>query len=124
MHTDNSQHLLAATRRRSARARQQVQEALKQLGQTTQPVTISELARRSGVSRSWLYTQPDLLEQLQQRKMPVKSTPTGPDVRASEASIHRRLELAHQRIRQLTDKNKRLEERLARAHGALRETRR
>ena len=123
MRTDNSQHLLAATRRRSDRARQQVEEALKQLGQTTQPVTVSELARRSGVSRSWLYTQPELLEQLQRRKLPGKIAPTGPDVGASEASIHRRLELAYKRIRKLTDENKRLEERLARAHGALREAR-
>lgn len=123
MRTDNGQHLLAAARRRSDRARQQVEEALKQLGQTTQPVTVSELARRSGVSRSWLYTQPELLEQLQRRKLPGKIAPTGPDVRASEASIHRRLELAYKRIRQLTDENKRLEERLARAHGALREAR-
>lgn len=123
MKTDNSHHLLAAARHRSDKARQQVEEALKQLSQTTQPATVSELARRSGVSRSWLYTQPDLLEQLQRRKLPAKMDPTGSNVRASEASIHRRLELAYKRIRQLTDENKRLEERLARAHGALREAR-
>jgi hypothetical protein len=34
--------------------------------------------------------------------------------------MHRRLEVAHQRIRQLTDENRRLQERLARAHGARR----
>lgn len=123
MRTDNSHHLLAAARRRSDKARQQVEAALKQLGQTTQPMTVSELARRSGVSRSWLYTQPDLLEQLKQRKIPAKVAPTGPNIRASEASMHRRLELAYERIRQLTDENKHLEERLARAHGALREAR-
>lgn len=123
MRTDNTHHLLAAARQRSDNARQLAEEALKQMNQTTQPATVSELARTAGVSRSWLYTQPDLLEQLQRQKLPGKMAPTGPDVRASEASIHRRLELAYKRIWQLTDENKRLEERLARAHGALRQAR-
>ena len=97
---------------------------LKQLDQITQPATVSELARTAGVSRSWLYTQPHLLEQLQQRTRPGRKSPTASSVRASEASMHRRLQLAHQRIRQLTDENRRLQDRLARAHGALREARR
>ncbi|WP_426986789.1 DUF6262 family protein [Pseudarthrobacter sp. Y6] len=124
MRTDNTHHLLAAARQRSEKARQQVEEALKQLDQTTRPATVSELARTAGVSRSWLYTQPDLLEQLHQRKRPGRTSPTGSSVRASEASMQRRLQLAHQRIRQLTEENRRLQERLARAHGALREARR
>jgi hypothetical protein len=37
--------------------------------------------------------------------------------------MQRRLQLAHQRIRQLTDGNRRLQERLARALGAIREAR-
>lgn len=120
MRTDNTHHLLAAARQRSDQARERAKKALKQLDQTTQPATVSELARTAGVSRSWLYTQPDLLEQLQQRKRPDKTSPTGSSVRASEASMHRRLELAHQRIRQLTAENRRLQDRLARAHGARR----
>ena len=121
MRTDNTHHLVAAARQRSDKARQQVEEALKQLDQTTRPATVSELARTAGVSRSWLYTQPDLLEQLQQRTRPGRKFPTAASVRASEASMHRRLQLSHQRIRQLTDENNRLRERLARAHGALRD---
>lgn len=124
MRTDNTHHLLAAARQRSDQARERAKKALKQLDQTTQPATVSELARTAGVSRSWLYTQPDLLEQLQQRKHLGKTAPTGTSVRTSEASMHRRLELAHQRIRQLTAENRRLQEQLARAHGALREARR
>jgi hypothetical protein len=62
MRTDNAHHLLAAARQRSDQARQRAEAALKQLDQTTQPLTVSGLARSAGVSRSWLYTQPDLLE--------------------------------------------------------------
>ncbi|WP_354962061.1 DUF6262 family protein [Arthrobacter sp. Bi83] len=123
MRTDNTHHLLAAARHRSDKARQRAEEALKQLDQTTQPASVSELARTAGVSRSWLYTQPDLLERLQQRKRPGRTSPTGSSVRASETSMQRRLQLAHQRIQQLTDENRRLQDRLARAHGALRDAR-
>lgn len=122
MRTDNTHHLLAAARKRSESARQRTEQALKQLNQANEPATVSGLARTARVSRSWLYTQPDLLEQLQQQKRPGKTAPTGSSVRASETSLQRRLQLAHHRIRQLTDENRRLQERLARAHGALRGT--
>ena len=121
MRTDNTHHLLAAARRRSDNARQLAEEALKQMNQTTQPATVSELARTAGVSRSWLYTQPDLLDHLQQQNRSGPTSAPGTTIRASDTSLHRRLQLAHQRIRQLTDENKRLRDRLARAHGAIRD---
>lgn len=120
MQTDNTHHLLAATRKRSERARARTAEALKQIRQTGRTATVSELARTAGVSRSWLYTQPDLLDLLQQQKAPNHNSTSGVVTQASSASLHRRLQLAHQRIRQLTDENTRLRERLARTHGALR----
>lgn len=120
MQTDNTHHLLAATRKRSERARARAAEALKQICETGKTATVSELARTAGVSRSWLYTQPDLLDLLQQQKAPNRTSMSGVVTQSSGASLRRRLELAHQRIRQLTDENTRLHERLARAHGALR----
>lgn len=120
MQTDNTRHLLAATRKRSERARTRAAEALKQLRETGKTATVSELARMAGVSRSWLYTQPDLLDLLQQLNGSNRTSTSGVVTRASDASLRRRLELAHQRIRQLTDENIRLRERLARVHGALR----
>lgn len=41
MRTDNTHHLVAAAHRRSERARQQVEEALTRLDETTQPATVS-----------------------------------------------------------------------------------
>lgn len=123
MRTDNTHHLLTAARRRSETARQRTEQALRKLDQTTQAATVSELARTAGVSRSWLYTQPDLLEQLRVRNLPPKTTPTGKSLRASEASLKARLQLAHQRIQRLSEENRQLRDRLARAHGELRQTR-
>ncbi|WP_374208651.1 DUF6262 family protein [Pseudarthrobacter cellobiosi] len=91
-----------------------------QIHESGRTATASELARAAEVSRSWLYTQPDLLDLLQQQKTPTRTSTSGSSTRASDTSLHRSLQLAHQRIRQLTDENTRLRERLARTHGALR----
>jgi small-conductance mechanosensitive channel len=120
MRPDNSHHLLAAARKRSDSARHRAIKALAEIRDADSPQTVSELARRAGVSRSWLYSQPDLLEQLHLAAHAPRTTPTGSAVRASDASLHRRLQLAHQRIQQLTEQNKRLRDQLARAHGSLR----
>jgi hypothetical protein len=91
-----------------------------QIRESGRTATVSELARTAGVSHSWLYPQPDLLDLLQKQNTPSRTSTSGPSTRASGASLHRRLQLAHQRIRQLTEENTRLRERLARTHGALR----
>jgi len=61
----------------------------------------------------------DLLEQLQQRSSD-KTTHATTVSRASDASLQRRLELAHQRIGQQADEIRKLRAQLARAHGDLR----
>lgn len=79
---------------------------------------MARLATEAGVSRSWIYTQPELLADIQQSQ-PTSANGASINHRrgASAASLLRRLELAHQRIKQLTDDNRRLREQLARAHG-------
>jgi small-conductance mechanosensitive channel len=84
------------------------------------PASVAGLARAARVSRSWIYTQPDLLRQLQRQNQTARKPRQGPTERASDASLHRRLELAHQRIQQLAEDNQRLGDQLARAYGALR----
>lgn len=105
MQADNTHHLLAAARERSEKARARTAEAMTQLLETGRATTVSELARTAGVSRSWLYTQPDLLDLLQQQKSTNRPPTPGSSTRASDSSLHRRLQLAHQRIRQLRDEN-------------------
>ncbi|MGI8872790.1 MAG: hypothetical protein ACR2KP_00400 [Egibacteraceae bacterium] len=66
------------------------------------------------------YTQPELLDEIRQLHTPAASANGARHHQghgASAASLLRRLELAHQRIKQLTDDNRRLRDQLARSHG-------
>ncbi len=70
------------------------------------------------MSRSWLYTQADLLAQLREERARPATTPTVPARQsASEASLKQRLQLAHQRTRELETDNQQLRHALAQALG-------
>jgi hypothetical protein len=70
------------------------------------PVSYSAVAHAAGIARSWLYTQQDLRAEITRLREATAERPKTPPIpaiqRASEASLRRRLELAQQRIRQLS----------------------
>lgn len=114
MLADNSSHLRAAARAKHETTRQRALEALARLEADNAPVTVTTLAKAASVARSWIYTQPDLIERIATAsERPVAPAPT----RTSDESWQRRLELAHQRIKALTEENKQLRTQLALAHG-------
>lgn len=117
MRADNSRHLIAATRRRREDTLRRAHEALTRAEARHEPLSMSRLAENAGVSRAWLYTQPELLDRLERLRAASVATSgrskPPPAQRASEASLRRRLELAHQRVTQLTDENRRLRDQLA-----------
>lgn len=121
MRADNSHHLVEAARRRRQNTVTRADLALRRLLDTGEPVSVARLATEARVSRSWIYAQPKLRAQIEQAQTTPTPTPPGAapidDWSASSASLLRRLELAHQRIQQLTDDNHRLRDQLARAHG-------
>lgn len=124
MRADNTAHLRSAAHRRSALAHDRAEAAFTDLQARNQPITVAGFARAAGVARSWIYTQPDLLERIHRShelapKRPRPSVPTA----ASDASWQRRLELAHTRIAELTAENKQLRHQLALTHGHLRSER-
>ena len=127
MPADNSRHLRAATRRRSKDTRQRAVKTLRHLDATGTAVTFDSVAREAGVSRSWLYAQPDLrgeIERLRDRHRTHSPAPLVPDrQRATDASLLRRLEAATERIRRLEQDNRELREALAEALGRQRSAR-
>jgi len=109
----------AAARRRELTWSKAIQ-ALRELDRAGTPVTFAGVAQ-AGISRSWLYTQPDISSQI--RRLREKTDGTGSDgtipagQRATDASLRARLTAALDRNRQLADENARLRRQLACALG-------
>jgi hypothetical protein len=96
MPADHTHHLAEHARQRHDQTLQRAQQTLTELADTGEQVTVALLANQAGVSRSWIYTQPALLDrirQLQQHRASagfVRDTIT----RATDDSLRQRLALA------------------------------
>ncbi|MEZ0095743.1 DUF6262 family protein [Streptacidiphilus sp. EB129] len=125
MPADHRHHLAEHARRRHQLTLDRARQTLTEMADGGEPVTMALVARRAGVSRSWIYSQPELRDRIQQ----LQSLRTGSDTardtvtRASDDSLRQRLVLAHERISQLRAENHQLREALAHAHGQLRAAR-
>jgi hypothetical protein len=126
MRPDPAAPLAAAAARRHELTRARAIQALRELDRAGTPVTFASVAAAAGISRSWLYTQPDIRDQIQQQRQATRPAP-GPPVpasqRASDASLRARLAAALDRNRTLAEENTRLRRQLARALGDQRTTR-
>jgi len=69
MRSDNSHHLVAAAQRRHDDTLERARRALHELRETGQRHTITEIAA-AAVSRSWLYAQSELRDELHQLAAP------------------------------------------------------
>jgi hypothetical protein len=56
--------LSEAAARRHELTRAKAIQALRELDRSGQPVTFAGIASAAGISRSWLYTQPDISDQI------------------------------------------------------------
>ena len=119
MRSDNSHHVIAAARQRSQATKRRAVTALRRLDTAGTPINFDVIAREAKVSRSWLYNQPDLRAEIERLRDPQRpATRTIPDrQRATDASLHQRLQVATDRIRQLETDNHRLRHALAEALG-------
>lgn len=126
MRADNTAHLLAAARARADATRDQAVGALRRMIAAGDQITFESVARMAGVSRSWLYTQPDLRTTIAEHRG--HQSPAAPSTpprrrRATDASLLRRLEAAAQRIQRLENDNQNLRHALEEALGAQRAAR-
>jgi hypothetical protein len=119
--------LSEAAARRHELTRSRAVQALRELDRAGVPVTFAGVAQTAGVSRSWLYTQPDISGQIRRLRQKTNDAdsvgviPAGQ--RATDASLRARLAAALDRNKQLTDENARLRRQLARALGDQRSAR-
>ena len=120
MRADNSAHLVAAARRRREQTLARARRALHELTAAGEPVTVSAVAARAGVSRAWLYTQTELRQQIDAQRHRAPTRPAASGAPASDASLRQRLTLAHERVRELAAHNAELRHQIAQLHGQLR----
>jgi Family of unknown function (DUF6262) len=116
--------LSEAAARRHQLTRSRAVQALRELDRAGVPVTFAGVAQAAGISRSWLYTQPDISSQirrLRQEKNAASGVPAAQ--RSTDTSLRATLAAALDRNRQLADENTRLHRQLARALGDQRSSR-
>jgi Family of unknown function (DUF6262) len=126
MRPDPAGPLAVAAARRHELTRARAIQALRELDRAGAPVTFASVAAAAGISRSWLYTQPDIRDQIQRLRTGTSHAPGAPvpaGQRSTEASLHARLTAALQRNQALADENARLRRQLAHALGDQRTTR-
>jgi Family of unknown function (DUF6262) len=122
-----SDPLSEAAARRHELTRSKAIQALRELDRAGAVVTFAGVSQAAGVSRSWLYTQPDISDQI--RRLRQKTNGAGPAgaipaaQRATDASLRARLTAALNRNKQLAGENTRLRRQLARALGDQRSAR-
>ena len=125
MRSDNSIHLVTAARRRHEHTRAKAIAAMHELDRAGTRITFEAVADAAGISRSWLYSQTDIkdeIRRLRSRNQPRRSTATPDRQRASDDSLRQRLDIALRRNHELADENQRLRRQLAHALGQNRET--
>jgi hypothetical protein len=118
MRPDNAAPIVAAARHRHELTRARAVQALRELDRTGAPVTFAAVAAKAGVSRSWLYAQPDIRDQIVRLREATSRSPAAPvpaAQRTTDASLLRRLEAAHAERRRLQEENTRLRQEIARA---------
>ena len=118
MRPDNAAPIVAAARHRHELTRARAVQALRELDRTGAPVTFAAVTAEAGVSRSWLYAQPDIRDQIVRLREATSRSPAAPvpaAQRTTDASLLRRLEAAHAERRRLQEENTRLRQEIARA---------
>jgi hypothetical protein len=118
MNANPSASSLAMTRGRQAdswRRRQRVQKALNDASNDREEISVSGIARRAGVDRSFLYRHSDLLEQIHATQRQPNTPSVGATV--SRASLQSDLLNAQQRVARLAARVQQLERRLSETLG-------
>jgi 2'-5' RNA ligase len=119
--------LSEAAARRHELTRSRAVQALRELDRAGVPVTFAGVAQAAGISRSWLYTQPDISSQIRRLRQETNAAGGAGGVpaaqRPTDASLRARLTAALDRNKQLADENARLRRQLAHALGDQRSAR-
>lgn len=119
---DRIELLREAAQARHTATLRRAEDTLRTLARRGVPITFRGFADAAGVSRSWLYRQPQLREELdrlrKQRSSRDQTVP--PAERATTDSLRQQIHAYREEIARLRTENKALYEQLARRLGAAR----
>lgn len=120
--TDRVERLRQAARDRHDSASVRVAEALRALAASCEAISVNRVARVAGVSRSFVYNQPELLDEIDKlrRSRPARSSPARHGDRASLDSLRQQIHAHREELARLQAENRILKDQLARQLGAAR----
>ncbi len=125
-HARATDALAAAAAQRHDDAHQRAQRVLRELHKSGEQISFAAVARLAGVTRKFLYSQPDLRDHIERARTAQADAPHNAvplRERASDASVRARLQAALQDNKQLREERVKLREEIAVLHGKLREAR-
>ncbi len=115
---DNTRHLLRAAAARHDVAVNRAQAAIAALDRAGAVITFTAVAHAAGVSRGWLYNQPDLRATILRLRCDRPTTIAIPSrERTTPASLRQRLDDTRDEIVRLRAENAKLRDQLARRLG-------
>lgn len=117
---DNTRFVIAAAHDRSRRARERAERALAVAQRSPTRPAVADIARAARVSRSWLYTQTDLMAALRELQATTTAAARSGERSATTESLRQRLDAAHTRNKKLREINTELTRLLEIAHGEIR----
>lgn len=123
---DNSHHLLRAAICRHDVSIERTRAVIQELDRTGQAVTVSAVARAAAVSRSWIYSEPELrdtIARLRATSTAVLRSALPAVQRATSESLQQRLNASRGEVGRLRAENSALREQLARSLGEARASR-
>lgn len=119
--TDRTDLLRQAAQARHASTLRRAEDTLRILRRRGDPVTFRGFAQSAGVSRSWLYRQPQLREELDKLRQQPAQTPGVPARQAATAESRlQQIQTYRAEIARLRAENQALHEKLARQLGTAR----
>lgn len=125
MRADNTRFLLQAARDRHETTMARAGEALRRLDRIGAPVSFRAVAQAAGVSRAWLYRQPELRAEIDRLRAANSTSPHTPrppaSQRGSDESRQRRIEALLADNARLRAENAQLHEQVARLLGERRD---
>ncbi len=118
---DRIERLREAAQARHELTLRRAESVLQRMAKRGDPVTFNRVAETAGVSRSWLYRQPTLRQEIDRLRDASASLPGLPSAeRASTDSLRQQLHTYREEITRLRTENQELREQLARHLGAAR----